>query len=228
MLAVEQSQGCTDLIDGLGPDGNGNVDNPQNTITCDSDGDGVLDGNRLFSRPPLTLHLSIFPDSCFEPMNVWLIVNHWKSKSEDEVGFEFTLARRNEQAAFVADLYHKLTKPNPSAKVILLGDLNDVPGSQPLEVLRQAGLKNISDDIPQGNRYTYIFHGVSQLLDHILVNGSIENQLIAAVPLHFNADYAEDYSREGTNLLRSSDHDPLLAWFGNLDHQVYLPLIGRR
>ena len=228
LLSVEQSQGCTDLIDGLGPDGNGDVDNPQNTITCDSDGDGVLDGNRLFSRPPLTLHLSIFPDSCLEPMNVWLIVNHWKSKSEDEVGFEFTLARRNEQAAFVADLYHKLTKPNPSAKVILLGDLNDVPGSQPLEVLRQAGLKNISDDIPQGNRYTYIFHGVSQLLDHILVNGSIENQLIAAVPLHFNADYAEDYSREGTNLLRSSDHDPLLAWFGNLDHQVYLPLIGRR
>jgi hypothetical protein len=228
MLAVEQSQGCTDLIDGLGPDGNGDVDNPQNAITCDSDDDGIIDGNRLFSRPPLTLHLSIFPDSCLESMNVWLIVNHWKSKSEDEVGFEFTLARRNEQAAFVADLYHNLTKPDPSAKVILLGDLNDVPGSQPLEVLRQTGLKNISDDIPQGDRYTYIFHGVSQLIDHILISESLENQVIAAVPLHFNADYAEEYSREGTNLLRSSDHDPLLAWFGNLDNQAFLPLVARR
>jgi hypothetical protein len=37
---------------GWGVDGNQDVYNPANTVTCDSDGDGALDGNRLFSRPP--------------------------------------------------------------------------------------------------------------------------------------------------------------------------------
>jgi hypothetical protein len=64
LLSYEVRQGCTALVDGLGPDGNLDVTNPQNTITCDADGDGVLDGNRLFSRPPLLAHGWVCEPDC--------------------------------------------------------------------------------------------------------------------------------------------------------------------
>jgi hypothetical protein len=57
VLEYEARQGCTTLVDGLGPDVNLDVLDPVNDITCDSDGDGVLDGNRLFSRRPLVVNL---------------------------------------------------------------------------------------------------------------------------------------------------------------------------
>ncbi len=59
VLNFEQRQDCTTLLDGLGPDGDRNVQNPNNAITCDTNGDNVADGNRLFSRPPLVAHLSV-------------------------------------------------------------------------------------------------------------------------------------------------------------------------
>ena len=66
VLEFQARQGCTPLVDGLGPDGNGDVNDPQNEITCDSDGDGHLDGNRLFSRPPLVALLRACLDGCLE------------------------------------------------------------------------------------------------------------------------------------------------------------------
>jgi hypothetical protein len=57
VLGYEQRQGCTGLVDGLGPDGNLDVMDPHRDFTCDTDGDGVLDGNRVFCRLPLLAHL---------------------------------------------------------------------------------------------------------------------------------------------------------------------------
>jgi hypothetical protein len=59
VLGYEQHQGCTALLDGLGPDGDRNVTDPHNAITCDTNGDSLLDGNRLFSRPPLVVELQV-------------------------------------------------------------------------------------------------------------------------------------------------------------------------
>ncbi len=228
VLTSEQRQGCTTVIDGLGPDGNGDVTNPHNTITCDTDADGVLDGNRLFSRPPLLIHLDIFPGSCFDGLDLWLIVNHWKSKGDDSDEIQYTLPRRIEQAAFIADLYREITRFFPNARVMVLGDLNDYPDSEPLKVLERSGLENLITFIPPDQQYTYIYRGISQVFDHLLINHTIKDQLIAVLPLHINADYAEVYSQSEANFLRCSDHDPVLAWFGVLDDKVFLPLILRK
>lgn len=220
-------QGCTSLVDGLGPDGNGEVLNPQNRITCDRDGDGVLDGNRLFSRPPLVVHLQVYATCGLDASDIWVIVNHWKSRSEDTDELQYTLPRRLEQAKFTASRVREISQSVPGAKVIVLGDLNDYPGSQSLENLEAAGLEDLVANISPAQRYTYVYQGVSQVLDHILLSGSLHDQYLFTAPVHFNADYAEPYSRQEMNFIRSSDHDPILAWFGDFDERVFLPVIRK-
>ncbi|HEX6303546.1 MAG TPA: endonuclease/exonuclease/phosphatase family protein [Anaerolineales bacterium] len=227
VLSYEQRQGCTALTDGLGPDGNGDVIHPTNIVSCDADEDGNLDGNRLFSRPPLLVHMEIYPDHCLNAMEVYLIINHWKSKGDDIGEVQYTLPRRVEQADFVGRLYREIVDPYPHTNVVVLGDMNDYPVSQPLFKLQQVGLRNLIAEIRPEDRYTYIYQGISQVFDHILVSSSLENMFHVVVPLHFNADYAESYSHSDDVFLRTSDHDPLVAWFADLEAASFFPLIRR-
>lgn len=227
VISYEQRQGCTALTDGLGPDGNGDVIHPANKLSCDTNEDGILDGNRLFSRPPLVAQVEFYPDHCLDAMEFFFIINHWKSKGDDVGDVQFTLPRRVEQGDFVARLYQEIVALRPHARVIVLGDLNDYPASQPLERLKQVGLRNLIAEIHPEERYTYLYQGISQVFDHILVNASVGDLFQVVVPLHFNADYAEIYSQSEADFLRTSDHDPIVAWFADLEAASYLPVIRR-
>ncbi len=168
VLGFKQRQGCTGLVDGFGPDSNRDIKDPQNVVFCDIDGDGTLDGNRLFSRPPLVVQLLVALEDG-KSMPLWVIVNHWKSKLEDSDYQAYTLPRRVQQAQFVAALANEIFDAHPAANLIVLGDLNDFPNSLPLDRLTQARLRNVITDIPKTTRYTYIYQGVSQVLDYALI-----------------------------------------------------------
>lgn len=219
-------QGCTELIDGLGPDGNLDVAHPQNSITCDSDGDGILDGNRLFSRPPLKVDARLcLPDCSLREFPVSLVVNHWKSKSEDSLSIQYTLPRRLEQTEFVARLAGQLLTEFPTVPVILLGDLNDTPGSAPLNILTQAGFRDLVLSMPKSEQYGYIYQGLSQALDHVLIGGSASFIPTDLDFVHINSDYPYSLSYDTATYLRSSDHDAFIVKFTVFDYQVFLPYI---
>lgn len=145
--------------------------------------------------------------------DVWVIVNHFKSKSEDTEDVQYTLPRRLEQANFVADLFHEIQASDWDAKVIVLGDLNDFLNSETLAVLKDAGLIDLLYETPKLNRYTYIYKGESEVLDHILINQRLRRQFRSLEPIHINADYP--VALEGTPDLshRSSDHDAVVVKF---------------
>lgn len=220
-------QGCTALVDGLGPDGNGDVYNPQNALTCDRDGDGALDGNRLFSRPPLLAHLRLTLPAQVERYDLWVIVNHWKSKLEDGYTVPYTLPRRLEQARFVASLVREILAADPNASLAVLGDLNDHPDSQPLQELTALGLENLLLRLPRQSQYTYNYRGVSQTLDYILLRTKAplapHNIQTAAI----NADFPAAWSSEPAHYYRSSDHDPLWVELVAAFPQVFLPATWR-
>jgi predicted extracellular nuclease len=169
----------------------------------------------------------IYPDYCLNGLQVFIIVNHWKSKADDVGEVQFTLPRRVQQADFVARLYQEIIELHPHARVLVLGDLNDYPVSQSLSKLEQVGFHNLIAEIHPEDRYTYLYQGISQVFDHILINSSLEGLFHVVVPLHFNADYAESYSRSADVFWRSSDHDPVVVWFADLETASYLPLIRR-
>ena len=225
ITGFEAHQGCTALVDGLGPDGNGDVQAPQNALTCDTDGDGILDGNRLFSRPPLLVQMTVDLGGG-ENLPLWALVNHWKSKREDTRTQEHTLPRRLEQAAFVAALTDEIERAHPGAGVIVLGDLNDTFASQPLARLAQARLWNATRHIAREERYTYIYRGVSQTLDHVFVSSALAVNWVAVQPVHLGADYPAIYESQ-PGVYRASDHDPLLVRYTLLPYHTFLPLISR-
>lgn len=236
IITSEQRQGCTDLIDGLGPDGNQNIDHPENEMTCDLDGGSGNEGNRLFSRPPLVVNASVCLNNCerqsseavplkTSQVEIWIIVNHWKSKFEDTDYHQFTLLRRLEQSQFVADLFNEILSADPKANVIVLGDFNDYIDSFPIKLLEANGLSNLLINTDRNNRYTYIYQGISQVLDHVLIrmDSSLKPTFIS--PVHINADFPYTYKSITDSAHRSSDHDPVLAAFSNYGQDQYLPLI---
>jgi predicted extracellular nuclease len=90
------------------------------------------------------------------------------------------------------------------AGVVVLGDLNDYQFSPALSVLRTgtadgigpALLTDLISTLPVDQRYTYVFNGVSQVLDHILVGNAVAGVEYQVV--HINAEYSD----------QASDHDP--------------------
>lgn len=230
------SQGCTRLTDGLGPDGGGDPEQPQNALTCDSDGDGTLDGNRLFSRPPLVVQMRLYPSdnrAIEAPVDapndeVLVIVCHFKSKVEDTKYTAYTLPRRIEQGRFVAALVETLRGEHPGALFLVLGDLNDHIQSQPLQALIGAGLADVSRALPRESRYTYIFEGLAQSLDYIFWAPSPAWSPTEVYPAPINADFPTSMAGDIESVHRSSDHDPLLVHFNPAQIQGWMPLIVRK
>lgn len=166
------------------------------------------DGNPAFngSRKPLEATFA------FNGEAVTLVNNHFRSKGGSTGLFENVqppvnggASTREGQAEFVADLVDQILFSDPDANVIVLGDLNEFAFETPLAQLLggpEPLLNNLEELLDPTDRYTFIFDGNSQSLDHILVtDGLLHDTLFDAV--HLN-----------TGLLdAASDHDPLLASF---------------
>ncbi len=197
-FAVRQT--CTDLDDGYGPGYDPN-------FPCDP---GF---NPLFSRPPLVVHFEVLGKKGAST-ELWVIANHFKSKSVYEPYFADTLPRRIEQAEWVSSLVDEIQEGDPEAKVIVAGDLNDFEYSDPIGVLEAGGLRALIWDVEKENRYTYNYLGYSQVLDHILITPSLEEAYSEVFIVHFNLDFPFPLYRDDTSLgLCSSDHDAIVAGF---------------
>jgi predicted extracellular nuclease len=181
--------------------------------TCTAIDTGIIDPDQqcpssespLFGRPPLQVDLQI----AGTPYTVY--VNHFKSKRGGE---EETAPRRLQQADHIAQLVDDQLAADPQARIIVLGDFNDYERSPTmLQMTGKGNLINAFQQLPAPGRYSYIFDGVPQLIDGILVSPAVIPDIVDTMIIHANADYptglASDSSQQGLPL-RSSDHDPLL------------------
>jgi len=179
-------------------------------------------GHVLFGRPPLVSRLEVVAGGA----RLTVIVNHFKSKSGDEA---VNLPVRIAMADFNGELVGRLRAMEPRTPVIVLGDLNDFEDSEPVRRLAATGgLNNLHELVPPDEDYTFIFNGVSQSLDHVLVPSTIEVTRFG--PVHTNADFGSpDPAAVTANSDRVSDHDPLVARLAPLPerHSAYLPIAAR-
>ena len=89
---------------------------------------------------------------------------HFRSKFNDDPG------RRLAEGQGAAEIVNAVAAANPEALVVLGGDLNDTPGSPPLDALTVAGgLVRTADDLPAAAQATYFFDGNGQAIDHLLM-----------------------------------------------------------
>ena len=81
----------------------------------------------------------------------------------------------------------------------MLGDINDFDWSVTADILVGGGeLVDMPRTLPLPERYTYVFEGNSQVLDHILISPGLASRKYDYDVVHVNAEYADQVS----------DHDP--------------------
>lgn len=146
----------------------------------------------------------------FKGETVVVVANHFNSKLGDYPYFGQvqppilgSVEQRKEIAALVNNFVKDIMKDNPEENVVVLGDMNDFEFSEALDVLKGDELTNMVELVPEEERYTYVYQGNSQVLDHILVSNHLADQTEIDI-LHVNADFTDMHGR-------ASDHDPLLA-----------------
>lgn len=110
------------------------------------------------------------------------------------------------------EIAQELLSEDPQAYLAVMGDLNSYYGSLPIRTLEEGGLINLFDTLEPEGRYSYIYEGNSQVLDHLLVNQALFDLLIGVDVLHSNADYPLPRSAD-TSPFHVSDHDPVIATF---------------
>ncbi len=160
------------------------------------------------SRKPLVAHF------LFGDRSIYLIGVHLTSKGGDGQLFGRSQppvlgseTRRRRQVESIIEFVRRLLRIDPAAALIVAGDFNDFWFSSPLVELEKTGLRNLAVELlPEGERYTYVYKGNSQALDHILVSDSFFESSRPEVDIvHRYAEYLYG--------VRQSDHDPIHALF---------------
>ncbi|GED83928.1 lamin tail domain-containing protein [Streptomyces sp. 6-11-2] len=137
---------------------------------------------------------------------IFVIANHFNSKGGDQnvagriqppvLNSEI---QRNKQATLENAFVKKLEAADPKALIVSLGDYNDYQFSSAMKTLTGDGkqLTDLVNTLPANERYSYVFQGNSQVLDHMMVNPSMLNHVTYDV-VHINSEFADQVS----------DHDP--------------------
>jgi len=192
----------------------------------------------LNDRPPLLLRAEVHA-SGRDPVAVTVIVNHLRSLDgvndpADPPGSTFVRAKRRAQAEFLASLVQTRQAGDPNERIVLVGDFNAFPFNDALvdvigtvigapasadEVVLSSldlvdpNLTQLSALAPVAQRYSFVFDGNAQLLDHVIVTPSTLPLFRAIQWGRVNADFPESLRGIATRPERLSDHDPVVAFF---------------
>jgi predicted extracellular nuclease len=154
------------------------------------------------SRKPLVTEFTV------DGQKIIVVSNHFNSKGGDQPLFGPSQApalssatQRLQQAQAVAVFVQSLLAIDANANIVVAGDLNDFQFADTLAPLAAAGLINLTNTLPAGERYTYNFEGNLQALDHMLVSPHLMNSASLVYDVvHANAEFSDQLS----------DHDPTL------------------
>ncbi|TQR21265.1 endonuclease [Psychrobacillus vulpis] len=169
------------------------------------------------SRKPLAAQFD------FQGESVVVIANHWNSKSGDTPLFGSkqppvyeSEAQRHKIANIVYNFVNDIKTKNSKANVVSLGDFNDYQFSQSLKIHEGNLITNMINKVETSDRYTYLYQGNSQVLDHILVSKNLEPKTKIDI-LHINADFTDMAGR-------ASDHDPVMVQIDLLADDIEVPI----
>jgi predicted extracellular nuclease len=157
------------------------------------------------SRKPLAAQFRYFG------RNLIVIGNHFNSKGGDnplmgrfQPPIRSSEVQRHQQATVLRGFVDAIRAIDRHAAVVALGDLNDFEFSQTADILVGDGfLSDLPRTLPLEQRYSYVFQGNSQVLDHILISRTLAGEPYEYDVVHINSEFAD----------QASDHDPQVVRF---------------
>ncbi|MDN6698594.1 MAG: chitobiase/beta-hexosaminidase C-terminal domain-containing protein, partial [Staphylococcus equorum] len=144
----------------------------------------------------------------FNGESVVLLNNHLNSKlgdkpeyGQDRTETNVSRGQREKLAKEQNRFVQEIKADNPNENVVVLGDMNDFEFSGPVQTLKGDELHNLVEDVDSDKRYSYVYNGMSQVLDHALVSNNLKDKADLRM-MKVNADFTDDHGR-------ASDHDPV-------------------
>ena len=136
-------------------------------------------------------------------------------------------AKRLAQAESIARSINELQTQDPDVRLIVVGDFNAfefsdgyvdavgvISGNFDPEASLLPGTDYVDPDlinhiysVPENERYSFVFEGSAQVLDHALASMALDMSFRGLEFGRGNADAAEDLINDDSTALRSSDHD---------------------
>ncbi|MFK8051396.1 MAG: hypothetical protein AB8F65_00370 [Woeseiaceae bacterium] len=192
----------------------------------------AFDGNLLNDRPPLLLEARYTGNDSEFPIAVISVHNRSLGGIDSSSSGERVRAKRLGQAQSLAAAIQALQEAEPAINLVVVGDFNayefsdgfvDVVGQiqgvvDPTESLLSGDdlvnpdLVNLTNLIAEEERYSFIFRGSAQALDHALISQNLNDSLRGYMYGRGNADAALNLIEEAGTPLRSSDHDGLVVY----------------
>ena len=203
----------------------------------DPDGNPAL----LNDRPPLVLEATV-DAATLNPRKVFVIVNHTRSFIDIELvtgDGPRVRAKRKAQAEFLADLLQDMQTANPNTPILSIGDYNAYQFNDgytdPVSVVKgtptadeemvvdaspdlvNPNFINLTDTLPADQRYSFIFEGTPQAIDHFIIN-TVANSFLQRYHIaRNNTDFPEVpgslFLNNATRPERNSDHDMPVGYF---------------
>lgn len=191
-----------------------------------------MTGRPLHDRPPLLLNATITKGMLSREFNVLGV--HTRSRSGITGSQRQRIRNKHlEQALSIANMVQNLQ--SSTVPLVVLGDFNDFEFSDgyadvvgeikgtadPLKNLISSNgssvvnppLSNAVDALPAAEKYSFIFRGTIQALDHVLLNTTGSSFLTQTQYVRGNSDSPAQNVGDYSQLLGMSDHDGLIAYF---------------
>jgi len=150
-------------------------------------------GPYRYARDCLELHCTV------QSRHLVLLAVHLKSKSVPD-----DPDRRLAEARHTRAIADSITADDPSSAVLILGDMNDVPGSPPFVAIEGTAPQRYADSasvVPAA--WTYSYEGTPVLIDHQMANPVLYSTL----------DRSSVLIPHGAVVQRASDHAPIAATY---------------
>ena len=192
-----------------------------------------VDGSLLHDRPPLLLEARIDkPGYPAESVQVLAVHNRSLGGIADPDDGNRVRTKRLEQAQSIAAIVQDIQTNDPGVKLAVIGDFNafefsdgyvDVVGQISGDFVPQDNLLSGDDlvdpnltnqilSVPAEERYSFIFDGSAQVLDHVLTSTAFEGSVTEVAFGRGNAGAPEVLVDDYTTLLAASDHDGLVMY----------------
>lgn len=188
----------------------------------------------LNDRPPLILTGTY--NGCTGSFPITVIAVHQRSLGsiEDPTDGPRVREKRHQQALRLSQFIQTQQLANPNLRLVVIGDFNafqftdgyvDVMGQMtgnldPLGAL-VPGTDEINPNLtnqilsePAAQRYSFVFDGTAQTLDHALTSAALNPFVRGLEHSRGNADAPNSFSALANTPLRSSDHDGLVLYLG--------------
>ncbi|MDF1552742.1 MAG: endonuclease/exonuclease/phosphatase family protein [Deferrisomatales bacterium] len=148
----------------------------------------------------------------------------WPSLGEVSLGRLLTEVKRLAQAVELRRAVDAVLAADPETAVAVLGDFNDVLESEAVRCvlgdagavysphLESGGLYPCELELPAARRFTQVYRGRREMIDHLLVSRRLR-QMLAGVEIHNAGLRDSGATAPGEGQFVGSDHAPLLAVF---------------